>query len=167
MTILGKVIGGGFPVGAIAGKADVMDVLDNTEVRRGPRQSGTFSANNFTLAAGLATLRELTPESYERLDGLGKRLHSGLEDAFAKAGLACRVLSGGSIVSVALTDQDVRDYRSMAASDDGLLDRIRLSALLKGQFTQAGLGFSLSTPMDTDEIDGLIRAVNEALAEDD
>jgi len=167
VTILGKVIGGGFPVGAIAGKADVMDVMDNTETRRGPRQSGTFSANNFTLAAGLATLRELTPGAYERLGRLGKRLHEGLEDAFTSAGLPCQILSAGSIVSAVLTDQDVRDYRSMAVSDSGLLDRIRLAALLKGQFTQAGLGFSLSTPMETDEIDGLVRAVNEALAEDD
>jgi glutamate-1-semialdehyde 2,1-aminomutase len=167
VTILGKVIGGGFPVGAIAGKAEVMDVLDNTETRRGPRQSGTFSANNFTLAAGLATLKELTPQVYERLEGFGRRLHAGLEAAFDEAGVPCQILSAGSIVSMALTDRAVTDYRGMAAADNSLLDRIRLALTLKGQFTQAGLGFSLSTPMDAGDIDGLIRAVKEALAEND
>jgi glutamate-1-semialdehyde 2,1-aminomutase len=167
VTILGKVIGGGFPVGAIAGKSEVMDVLDNTEVRRGPRQSGTFSANNFTLAAGLATLRELTPEAYDHLDVLRNRLHAGLESAFANEGLPCQVLSAGSVVSVAFSDEIVRDYRSLASSDDDLLDRLRLAVLIKGQYTQGGLGFSLSTPMQSDDIDALVGAVNEALAEDE
>ena len=61
LTIFGKIVGGGLPVGAIGGKSELMDVLDNTGSPTGLGQSGTFSGNNFTLAAGLATLRALTP----------------------------------------------------------------------------------------------------------
>lgn len=167
ITILGKVIGGGFPAGAIVGKSDVMDVFDNTETRRGPRQSGTFSANNFTLAAGLATLRELTPDVYSHLDRLGRRLSSGLREAFDRAEMSCQVLHSGSIVSTFLTDLKVKDYRSMASSDDAMLDRIRLALLIKGHFTQAGLGFSLSYPMRDEEVDGFIQSINEILVEVD
>ena len=165
LTYFGKIVGGGFPVGALGGRADLMDILDSTETNRGLRQSGTFSGNNFTLAAGLATLRALTPEVLDHLDGLRARLHAGMEEVFGRAGVPCQVLSSGSIVSFHLTDQPIRDFRSALSSDKDLFGRITLALLIKGQFTQQGLGFSLSRPMGTEEIDGVLSAIEETLAE--
>jgi glutamate-1-semialdehyde 2,1-aminomutase len=165
LTYFGKIVGGGFPVGAIGGRADLMDILDSTESNKGLRQSGTFSGNNFTLAAGLATLRALTPEVLDHLDGLRARLHAGMEEVFSRAGVPCQVLSSGSIVSFHLTDQPIRDFRSALSSDKDLFGRITLALLIKGQFTQQGLGFSLSRPMGTEEIDGVLSAIEETLAE--
>lgn len=167
LTYFGKVVGGGFPVGAIGGKAEFMDILDSTETPKGLRQSGTFSGNNFTLAAGLATLRALTPEVYDHLDGLRIRLHRGLVDVFGKAGVPCQVLSAGSIVNYYLTDQPVRDYRAAASQDKDMFDRIVLALKIKGHFTQPGLGLSMSRPMTTEDIDGLITDLAEVLAEGD
>ncbi len=168
LTMFGKIIGGGLPVGAIGGRADLMDVLDNSRGTGRLGQSGTFSGNNFTLAAGLATLRALTPDIYERLDGLRERLHAGLEASFAGAGIPCQVLSAGSIISSFLTDQPVRDYRSSLTADTELLNRIILALLLKGYHTGHGAMFLLlSTPMGVEHIDGLLEALDQVLEERD
>ena len=81
LTTLGKIIGGGYPLAAFGGRADVMDQFD---ARRPGALShgGTFNGNPVAAAAGLATLRFLTPERYARLDELGDRLRSRLGDAF-------------------------------------------------------------------------------------
>src|SRR5207302_3293196 len=78
LTTLGKIIGGGLPVGAFGGRADIMSAYDPR--RGGARIShgGTFNANPLTMAAGVATLNALTPEAYRRLDALGERLRGGV-----------------------------------------------------------------------------------------
>ena len=167
VTIIGKIVGGGFPVGAIGGSSELMDLLDNSESPTGPRVSGTFSGNNFTLAAGLATLRALTPEVYEHLDGLRLRLHDGLEEVLGRAGIPCRVVSGGSIVNPYLTDSPVRDYRGEAAADKSLWDKITLGLAVKGYEARGGMGLILSAPMGNEEIDGLLQALDEVLSEED
>ena len=165
LTTFGKIVGGGLPVGAIGGKAELMDVLDNTQGAPRLGQSGSFSGNNLTLAAGLATLRGLTPEVYAHLDGLRIRLHNGLLDVFAGTDVPCQVVSQGSTVSFYLTDQPVRDYRSAAIAPDGaLFGRITLAMLLKGYLIHGGLGLTLSAPMGNEHIDGLLAALGQVLA---
>ena len=166
LTIFGKIVGGGFPVGAIGGRADLMDVLDPTQSGGALSQSGTFSGNNFTLAAGLATLRALTPEVYDHLDALGGRLHAGLERVFAAARIPCQVLSSGSIVNPFLTDRPVRDYRSAATADADMFDRLRLGLNLKGYYVGSGaMSMVLSSPMENEHIDGLVGALEDVLGE--
>src|SRR5499427_2174036 len=92
MTTLGKIIGGGFPVGAVAGRADFMAVFDPT--RGGPPPAphgGTFNANPVTMAAGLAAMRLLTQDAFTRLDDLGAKLRASLDDCFKQAGVPGRV----------------------------------------------------------------------------
>ena len=89
LMTLGKIIGGGFPVGAVAGRAEVMAVFDPT--RGGPPAAphgGTFNANPVTMAAGLAAMRLLTPEAFARLDELGAKLRASLEACFRQRGRA-------------------------------------------------------------------------------
>jgi glutamate-1-semialdehyde 2,1-aminomutase len=99
LTALGKIIGGGYPLAAFGGRADVMEIFD---ARRSGAVShgGTFNGNPVAAAAGLATLRELTPDAYARLDRLGERLRTRLEAAIARDGLDARVNAVGSLFQV-------------------------------------------------------------------
>ena len=84
VTTFGKLVGGGFPVGAFGGRADLMERFDNTGEPTGFSQSGTFSGHPVTAAAGLATLRQLTPGAFAHLNDLGQRLQSGLREVFER-----------------------------------------------------------------------------------
>ncbi len=163
LTILGKVIGGGLPVGAIGGKSALMDILDNTVSPTGLSQSGTFSGNNFTLAAGLATLKALSPEIYTHLDKLRIRLQNGLKETFSRARITCQIVGEGSIVNTYFTDRPVRDYRSSLTNDNELSDRVNLALFLNGYHARGGMGLVLSSPMNNDHIDGIIESLEQVL----
>ena len=100
MTALGKLIGGGLPVGAFGGRADIMAVTDPLGDMK-VALAGTFNANPMTAAAGVAGLRLLTPVVYERIDHLGGLLREGLSEAVKDRGLPLRVEGGGSLLSLA------------------------------------------------------------------
>ncbi len=168
ISLFGKSVGGGVPAGAIGGKAELMDVFDISLDGVRVNQSGTFSGNNLTLAAGLATLQALTPDVYERLDELRLRLHSGLVDVFERAAIPCQVLSAGSLINPFFTDQPVRDYRSAAAIDDELFGRMALGLALKGHYIGSGpMSLALSEPMDDGHVDSLLGAVADVMEEED
>ena len=99
MTALGKLIGGGLPVGAFGGRADIMAVTDPLGDMK-VALAGTFNANPMSAAAGVAGLRLLTPEVYEWIDHLGRLLREGLSAAITRRGLPLRVEGGGSLLSV-------------------------------------------------------------------
>ena len=82
----------------LGGRADIMDLLDGTRGSTGFFQSGTFSAHPITMAAGLATLKQLTPEAFDHLNGLADRLRTGLNELFARE--KCRSESGEHRLSV-------------------------------------------------------------------
>ena len=145
----------------------MMDLLDNTSGSTGLSQSGTYSGNPFTLAAGLATLRALTPEVYDHLNGLGDRLRRGLVSVYSRAGIPCRVQGQGSIVKVYFTDQPIVDYRAAATSDRALAQRLGLALLLEGYNAGGGLGLTISSPMETGHVDGYLVAVERVLAQED
>jgi glutamate-1-semialdehyde 2,1-aminomutase len=103
----GKVIGGGLPVGAFAGSAELMANL----APLGPvYQAGTLSGNPLATAAGLAVLAELDREAYERLESTAKRLAAGLEEAISSAGLAVQVPRVGPLVGLFFTARPVRHF---------------------------------------------------------
>lgn len=168
VTIFGKVVGGGMPVGAIGGSSELMDLMDNSETPAVVSQSGTFSGNNVTLAAGLATLRALTDDVYSHLDSLGKRLQQEIGPIFDRAGIPNQVLASGSIVNIYLADRRVRDYRTFAAHDSALFERVSLAVHLKGfALGIPPMAMMLSSPMTDEHVDGLANAFEEALAEQD
>ena len=168
LSFFGKILGGGLPGGVIGGKAEVMDLLDNSEGSKGVFQSGTFSGNSMTLAAGLATLRALTPEVYAHIDTLRGRAHAGLEGASRKAGLPFQILSAGTIINAFPTDKPVRDHRSFADVDTELFERILLGLTVKGNYMGRGhMSIVLSEPMGTGDVDGLVTAFDEVLSEED
>jgi glutamate-1-semialdehyde 2,1-aminomutase len=128
LTCLGKIIGGGLPVGAYGGRADVMELM----APAGPvYQAGTLSGNPLAMTAGLWSLEQLSPKLYKHLAKLGARLATGLADAARAAGVPMQVNAFGSLLTPFFTSQPVRDYASAAASDTkayasffrGLLER--------------------------------------------
>jgi len=118
LTTLGKIIGGGMPVGAIGGRAEIMDRL----APLGPvYQAGTLSGNPAAMAAGLATLRTIrkTPDFYAKLEAKSARLADGLKAAAAKAGVGpqTRINRVGSMMTVFFTPGPVTDFDSATASN--------------------------------------------------
>jgi glutamate-1-semialdehyde 2,1-aminomutase len=168
ISIFGKAMGGGLPVGVIGGKAEVMELLDHTQGAGHILQSGSFSGNNFTLAAGLATLRALTPEVYAHLGSLSARLHAGLERAFTDAGVPHQVLSEGAAANFFITDRPATSYRTVAMNHDAAMyERIALGLFLKGYSLRGGIGFTVSAPMENGHIAGVVEALEQVLAEKD
>jgi glutamate-1-semialdehyde 2,1-aminomutase len=116
LTTLGKVIGGGLPVGAYGGRADLMARI----APEGPvYQAGTLSGNPLAMAAGLATLRQIdaTPGFYDRLEALGARLERGLQSRIAAGNHPCRLARVGSMWTLFFTPQPVVNWATAATSD--------------------------------------------------
>jgi len=114
LTCLGKIIGGGLPVGAYGGRADLMNLVSPA----GPvYQAGTLSGNPLAMTAGLWALEELTPRLYKHLAKLGAQLATGLADAARAADVPLQVNAFGSLLTPFFTDQPVRDYQSAVGAD--------------------------------------------------
>jgi glutamate-1-semialdehyde 2,1-aminomutase len=166
MTTLGKIIGGGFPVGAVAGRADVMAVFDPTGGQPAAPHGGTFNANPVTMAAGLAAMRLLTKEAYGRLDELGAKLRASLDACFKRAGVRGSVTGMGSLFRVHPTDRELIDYRSTRTTPEEAerLRRLVRRLLEHGVLISVtGLG-CLSTPMADAELESLIETFAAVLA---
>jgi glutamate-1-semialdehyde 2,1-aminomutase len=115
LTTLGKIIGGGLPVGAYGGRREIMDLVAPS----GPvYQAGTLSGNPLAMAAGLATLRATgEPGFYERLEELGRRWRQGMNEAAFAGGVPFAINQVGSMVSLFFTGGPVTDFATAASSD--------------------------------------------------
>jgi len=169
MTTLGKVIGGGMPIGAVAGREEIMRVFDSSAGKALCSHSGTFAGNPVTMAAGIAAMKLLTPEAVTRLNGLGERARAGLREAFRLADIDGQVTGEGSLVLIHFSSEPLGDYRATwrAHTDrraemlEDLFHRLLNRGIL---FSTWGLG-CLSTPMGELEVDHLIEAVLASLQE--
>jgi glutamate-1-semialdehyde 2,1-aminomutase len=115
LTILGKIIGGGLPVGAFGGRRDIMEQI----APLGPvYQAGTLSGNPLAVTAGIETLRLLRqPDVYERLEARARQLCDGVQDAAKRAGVSVYTTRIGSMFCTFFTDQSVTDYASTSFAD--------------------------------------------------
>ncbi len=166
LSTYGKIVGGGFPVGAFGGRRELMSLLDPTQGKVRVFQSGSFSAHPVAMAAGHAMLEVLTPDVYERMDRLTDRLVDGLEGVFTRTGTVATAVASGSTFSIYFTRGPVRTYRAVAAADKGPVSDIYLSLLNRGYYLSNGLAMNcLSAAMNESHIDGLVAAMAEALEE--
>ena len=160
LTCLGKIIGGGLPVGAYGGRRDLMEQV----APAGPvYQAGTLSGNPLAMAAGGWALSKLSPTLYARLDRLGARLAAGLADAAGEAGIDLQVNVLGSVLTPFFTAAPVSDYESATAADTAAYARFFRGMLSRGVYPPPSQfeGWFLSaahTPADVDEAVAAARA---------
>ena len=162
LTSLGKIIGGGFAVGAFGGRAEIMELYDPT---KGPRVShaGTFNANPVTMAAGSATLEELTPEVYRRLAELTDRLKLGIQDVCAGLEVPVQTTGLGSLFGIHFNDQPVVDYRSVAREDSRLREQVFLGLLNEGILMASNLVGAMSTALEESDVDAFLDSFQRVL----
>src|SRR5262249_9236107 len=162
LTCLGKIIGGGLPVGAYGGPADLMDLVSPA----GPvYQAGTLSGNPLAMTAGLWSLERLTPKLYSALAGLGARLASGLADAARDAGVALQVNAFGSLVTPFFTDRPVRDFASATSANTERYAKFFCAMLARGIYPPPSQfeAWFISAAHTAKDIDRTIRAAREAM----
>jgi glutamate-1-semialdehyde 2,1-aminomutase len=166
LTTLGKLIGGGFAVGAVAGRADVLEMF--TPGPRGPRvpHGGTFNANPLTMTAGLAALKLLSAHAYRRLDEMGHRLRSDVDAAIRCHRWPARVMGRGSFVAFRTSERAVHDYRSylLTPEEDQGRARLHIELLNRGVFAAPNGACNLSTAMADEHVSAVTTAVVESLA---
>jgi glutamate-1-semialdehyde 2,1-aminomutase len=162
MTTFGKVIGGGFAVGAFGGRRDLMELFDPT---KGPAvaHAGTFNGNPMTMLAGAITLEHLAPEVYRRLDILTERLRQGVLEVCADLEVPVQVTGLGSIFGIHFVDRPVRTWRDVAAADKDLRQRVFWGLMNEGVLFTSSLVGCVSSPMGEAEVDTFVRAFRRVL----
>jgi glutamate-1-semialdehyde 2,1-aminomutase len=135
LAALGKIIGGGFPLAAVAGRADIMRAFD-PRLEGTPEfvaQTGTLNGNPIAAMAGLATLAELRkPGAYARLHGTGRALRDGLAELVRESGLPAQVVGETTVFDIVFTDTPVTDYRTLLTADGGLMKAFNAACLARG-----------------------------------
>jgi len=167
LTALGKVIGGGLPVGATGGKAEIMEVFDQTKKPLRVEHGGTYNANPLTMAAGLACMKQMTPAAYDRLDRLGDRLRDGLRHHLEDHDLKGQVMGRGSLAGLVFSDKPFTDFRSLPLGPHEVRTVLSLHRFLLNHGVQIipfGL-MILSTAMTEDDIDEILEQVGAGMAE--
>jgi glutamate-1-semialdehyde 2,1-aminomutase len=155
LTTLGKIVGGGLPVGAVAGRAAVMA---SAEPHRAGRVThfGTFNANPMTMVAGKATLDALTPAVFEELNASGERLRAGLRTICA--GLPFQITGTGSLFKITATPHALVDYRSTLTADFKWQEVASLEFLNEGFLIDTQLRGCIATATTGKQIDTFLGA---------
>jgi len=164
ITALGKIIGGGYPVGAIAGREEFMSLFSPLR-SDSLAHSGTFNGNPVTMVAGVAALTELTGVAIDRINQLGKRVRMNLTKALRDAGIIAQVTGTGSLAQLHFTKQEVTDWRTASTGRLDIRSLLHLWLLDHGIFPAARMMFNISTPMSEKEVDELGATITNGLLE--
>jgi glutamate-1-semialdehyde 2,1-aminomutase len=167
LTTLGKIIGGGFPVGAIGGHREFMAVFDPSSGKPALPHGGTFSANPVTMRAGLVAMELLDEAAFARLDVIGNAVRSSIDDAFRKSGVPGNTVGLGSLLQIHFADRPVRDYRSayLTAPETRRQSAFHRALLNRGVLAAGNGLMALSTPMTDADVETIVAAASGALAE--
>lgn len=169
MTLLGKIIGGGFGIGAVVTLKELLKAFKPTKfsglaVERPPMShAGTWNAHPLAMAAGLATLEELTPSAYVHLDEMGDSLRAGMEKAAKKAGIIAQISGVGSVFHIYFTDQAVVDSKSAKMASQLLLRYYDLNLIMRGIYMCKGHCSFISTQITASEVKQTSGAVEDTL----
>jgi glutamate-1-semialdehyde 2,1-aminomutase len=163
LTCLGKLIGGGFPLGVFGGRGDIMAMFDPSRGRPQIPHPGSHNANPISLVAGATTLELLTDKAIRLLNLRGESLRQQIRTAFADAGLPAQVTGLGSLFAIHLTSQPVKSYRDTMHAEAELRHRIFLGLFEEGVLIDPrGVG-CVSTAIGDAEIDLFIGALRTVL----
>src|SRR5438067_10097920 len=164
LTCLGKIIGGGLPVGAYGGRADLMDLVSPA----GPvYQAGTLSGNPLAMTAGLWCLENLTPKLYSQAGAMTARLAQGLADAARAAGVPLQVNAFGSLFTPFFTGRPVRDFASATSANTASYAAFFRAMIVRGVYPPPSQfeAWFLSAAHTQKDVDRTIAAAREAMRE--
>ena len=165
LTTMAKIIGGGFPIGAVGGKREFMRCFEEPERGGTTANLGTFSANAISVTAGLAAMQKLDADAIARLDALGAATRAELRRVLAARAPAAQVSGAGSLFQIHWTRAPLRDARAAESGDPALKLLTYLGLCNRGIHLSArGMG-ALSTPMTETHVDHLAGALDETLCE--
>jgi glutamate-1-semialdehyde 2,1-aminomutase len=165
LTVLGKLIGGGFPIGAVAGPRHLLDVLSVGSPRH-MKHAGTFNGNLVSMAAGIRAMELLGPEAISRLNSGGEALASLAREALASSGLPGTVTGYGSMFNVHIGTEvgTARTGSEFAGHDQELMELFHLALLNEGVFAAPRGFFNTSTVLSDENLEGAAEALKQALA---
>ena len=162
LTTLGKIIGGGYPMGAVAGRPEVMKMFDPTRAEA-VVLSGTFHANPVALAAGIATLKAVTGEVIADLNRRALRLHDDMTRLLQRCRTPLQLHTIGSLFNLHAAAGPVEDYRAAAQGNKELLKWLQLALLNEGVLiSPRGMG-CLSLPMSDGDLDDFVAVLERSL----
>lgn len=164
MTTFGKVVGGGLPVGAFGGRADIMSLYDPSNGAPRVQHAGTFNGNPMTAAAGVATLEAATPEVYEYVGRMGGVIRDKLRSLIAEVEAPMGVTGVESLWCLQFTPERVIDYRSSMTNDKTMTRAMFLGLQNEGFLLSPSCQGTVSSIHTEDDIEALIAAVRKVLA---
>ena len=163
LTSLGKIIGGGFPVGAVAGRAEYMAVFETTEGKAKLPHGGTFNANPITMVAGHAAMQMLTAETFAKLNTLGDAFRKGIQEVFDQTDIEARVEGQYSMFGITVLDPDLADTSTVGhVYESRGLHRYMVQ---HGYWLSPGMLGVLCTLMDTSDIDPFCETLRRGIQE--
>ena len=177
LTMFGKFIGGGFPVGALGGRQEIMAQFDPIKGQTLNQASpglpamaqifhgGTFNANPVVATAGKIMLEHLSAEKITRINRLGERLGVGIRNVFARLNIKAQVTGIGSLQNLHFTPEPVVDFQTAQTGRKQLVHLVHLGLLKRGIFLPARGLFNISTPMTEKDIDTAVVAIDDVMTE--
>jgi len=161
LTTMGKLIGGGLPVGAFGGRAEIMSLFNPAVAKL--HHSGTFNGNPATIAAGIAALDLLTESAIARTNQLGECLGSRLRAAIETAGIDVQLTGMGSLIGIHFTRSPIKDHSDVLRASRDTLSVLHLLLLNRGIMTAPRGMFCTSTVMSEQEIDAFVGAFEDSI----
>jgi glutamate-1-semialdehyde 2,1-aminomutase len=163
LTCLGKLIGGGFPLGVFGGRGDVMAMFDPSHGRPQIPHPGSYNANPISLVAGATALELLTDEAIRLLNRRGETLRQKVRMAFEDVGLPAQVTGLGSLFAIHFTPQPIKSYRDTMGADADLRHRVFLGLFEEGVLIDPrGVG-CVSMAIEEAEVEQFVGSLRDVL----
>jgi glutamate-1-semialdehyde 2,1-aminomutase len=166
LTTMSKAIGGGLPLGAVGGRAEIMDLLEPKAYgwKAPVVAASTFGGNQAALAAGIACLEQLTPEAHARLQALGQRARDGIDELGRRHGLPLHATGFGHLFAMHWAEERVTNLATAQQDDRGTIINIGLALCNEGYYLFSFGSFVLSTAVTEADVDGFLAATERSLA---
>lgn len=162
LTTLGKIIGGGFPIGAIGGKEEFMSLYSPLRSDF-ISHSGTFNGNPISMVAGLTALEQLSVSEIDRINNLGEQLRQSFRAVFADIGIHGQITGMGSLSQIHFSAEEVNNWRGYIKENRDISNTLHLMLLNRGIWVATRNMFCISTPMGEEEIETASDALKDCL----
>jgi len=168
ITVLGKVIGGGAPVGAVGGRKDIMDMVNPTRGKKAAErvyQSGTFCGNPFTASVGLATLKYLDANEskvYSHINGLAEKIRKGLKEIIEDLKIPAQVVGNFSTYEAIFEEKMHKNLRDLLKADSNKLKLRDIELINRGIFKSIGHFSFTCLPHTNEDVEKILNAYVEA-----